>query len=436
MLTPAASARYRAIGPAVFERRPEAQRLSRADRKAIQVVSRVLPFRVNHHLLQNLIDWESAPDDPVFRLVFPHREMLEPEDFDRLWDLQSRDAPRAVVASLVGEIRRRLNPHPSGQREHNVPVAGSARLPGVQHKYRETVLYFPARGQTCHAYCAFCFRWAQFVGDSELKFASKEIDRLIAYLKADRDVSDILLTGGDPMIMTTGRLAAVIEPLLTAELEHVGIIRIGTKSLSFWPQRFVGDLDADELLRLLERITRRGRHVAIMAHINHPREIDNPIARAAIRRLCDAGATVRSQAPLLARVNDDPDVWAENWRLQVRLGIQPYYVFVERDTGPRRFFGVPLRRCWEICREAAKRVSGLGRTARGPVMSATPGKVEILGVIPQGNKDLLLLQFLQARSPDRVRRPFLAEADPSATWYDELRLLGDDMPAFEAVRSR
>jgi KamA family protein len=425
MLHAVASPRYRAIGPSAFDRLPEAQRLRRAERTALQVVSRVLPFRVNDHVVRNLIDWEKALDDPLFRLVFPHRDMLEPHDFDRLCELQSRGAPKAAVDILVREIRQRLNPHPSGQRQHNVPSFAGAALPGVQHKYRETVLYFPARGQTCHAYCAFCFRWAQFVGDRELRFASREIDRLIAYLRANESISDVLLTGGDPLIMSTRHLAALIEPLLGADLQHVGNIRIGTKSLSFWPQRFVSDPDADALLRLLERVTLKGRHVALMAHVNHPREIDNPIALAAIRRLRDAGATIRSQAPLLARVNDSPAVWAENWRLQVRLGIQPYYMFVERDTGPRRFFGVPLRRCWEIYREAVQQVSGLARTARGPVMSATPGKVEIVGVAPDGHKDLLILQFLQARDPAWVRRPFLAEADPSATWYDELHLLGN-----------
>jgi len=387
----------------------------------IEVVSKVLPFRINDHVVETLIDWARIPDDPIYRIVFPAREMLDPADFDKMSDLLRSRASKQRIRALAADIHRRLNPHPSEQRERNVPVMDGEPLTGIQHKYRETVLYFPAHGQTCHAYCTFCFRWAQFVGDREMKMACSKPPQLFDYLRQHQDVTDLLLTGGDPMIMKTSHLESLIRPLLEPELDHVQTIRLGTKALTYWPQRFVTDEDADALLRLIEWVVACGRHVAIMAHTNHWRELDNPIAAEAIRRLCGAGAVIRSQGPLLARINDDPDTWACMWRQHVKAGIVPYYMFVERDTGPRRYFEVPLRRAWETYRDAISRVSGWARTARGPVMSATEGKVEVLGMIEQDKKALFLLQYLQARDPAFVRKPFLAAGARSAVWFDELQ---------------
>ena len=198
-------------------------------------------------------------------------------------------------------------------------------------------------------------------------------------------------------------------------------LRIGTKSLTFWPQRYVTDPDADELLRLLERLVAAGKHVALMAHYNHGRELDTPIAREAIRRVRDTGAVIRTQAPLLRHINDDAGVWADMWRTQARLGLVPYYMFVERDTGARHYFEVPLARAWHIYRDAMQQVSGVARTARGPSMSAAPGKVEVQGVADIQGEKVFVLRFIQGRNPDWVQRPFFARYDETATWLDQLR---------------
>jgi KamA family protein len=314
-----------------------------------------------------------------------------------------------------------LNPHPAGQLELNTPrLPNGDQVTGIQHKYRETVLFFPSQGQTCHSYCSFCFRWAQFIGDKELRIAAHESEGLHAYLRQQRRVSDLLVTGGDPMVMRTRHLAAYLEPLLHPDFEHIQTIRIGTKALTFWPYRFVSDPDSDALLDLLERLVAAGKHVALMAHFNHWRELDTAICEEAIGRLRATGAEIRSQGPLLGHINDAPEVWSRLWRTQVRLGIAPYYMFVERDTGAHHYFKVPLLRAWEIYREAIQQVSGLSRTARGPSMSAGPGKVEIQGVAEIAGERVFVLRFLQARNPDWVHRPFFARFDPEATWLDEL----------------
>ena len=409
------------------------QRLPEETRQEMRAVAKVLPFRVNQYVMEQLIDWRKVPDDPIFQLTFPQPGMLAPEDLQRIKELLRNGSDREQLQAAVIAIRNRLNPHPAGQQAHNVPRLDGQPLPGMQHKYRETVLFFPSQGQTCHSYCSFCFRWAQFLGDKALRFAANEADSLHRYLKANPHVSDLLITGGDPMVMKTRHLAQYLEPMLQAEFEHIQTIRIGTKALTFWPQRFVSDKDSDELLRLLEKLVKAGKHVALMAHYNHWQEMETPIAHEAIRRILNTGAVIRSQGPLLANINDNADAWARLWRQQVRLGIIPYYMFVERDTGAKRYFEVPLAKAWTIYRDAMQHVSGLGRTARGPSMSAGPGKVEIQGVSEIQGEKVFVLRFIQGRNPDWVQRPFFARYDESATWLDELKpAFGEQEFFFEA----
>jgi len=413
--------RFRAFTRKDIDRIPQLQRLSEAERLSMKAVSAVLPFRVNNYVVEELIDWSDLPRDPIFQLTFPQPEMLGAEDFARMYSLVQRNASRDELNAAAREIQLEMNPHPAGQRELNVPRDGDDVLPGMQHKYRETVLFFPAPGQTCHAYCSYCFRWAQFVGMNEMKFANRQVESLVDYLRLHPEVTSVLLTGGDPLVMKTEVLRRYIEPLLSPALDHVESIRIGTKAPAYWPHRFVGDADADELLRLFDRVGEAGRHLALMSHYSHPRELETPVAQRAVRRIKSTGAVVRCQAPLIRHVNDSANCWAELWRAQVRLGAVPYYMFVERDTGPKEYFKVPLIRAFDIFTRAYRQVSGLARTVRGPSMSATPGKVLINGVAEIHGEKVLSLQFLQARDPAWVGRPFFAAYDPRATWLDELR---------------
>lgn len=407
-----------------FDKIEPLQKLSAEQRFEMRVVASVLPFRVNQYVIDELIDWDNVPNDPIFQLTFPQRGMLDPADYDLMAQALRDELPRAEITLLARQIQARLNPHPAGQQEMNVPMLDGKPLDGMQHKYRETVLFFPSQGQVCHSYCTFCFRWAQFVGDKELRFASNEAASLHRYLAQDKNITDLLITGGDPMVMKTRHLESYLEPLLQPELEHLQTVRIGTKALTFWPQRFVTDDDAAGLLKLFTKLVKAGKHVAIMAHFNHWREMETPIVREAIRRIRATGAVIRTQAPLVQHINDDADVWVRMWRTQVRLGLIPYYMFVERDTGAKRYFEVPLVRAYEIYREAMQQVSGLGRTARGPSMSAGPGKVEIQSVMEFNSEKVFVLRFIQGRNPDWVQKTFFAKYDENATWFDDL------VPAF------
>jgi len=411
---------------------PQWELLTPEQQEAVQVISHVLPFRTNQYVLDQLIDWDNIPDDPIYRLVFPHRDMLPAHEYWQLRDLVLVKQDDAAAQQLVRQIRLRMNPHPAGQMTHNVPRVNDAPLRGLQHKYKETVLFFPSTGQTCHAYCTFCFRWPQFVGMDDMKFDARETTELVEYLKNHKDVTDVLITGGDPMIMNTRSMEEIIAPLLGPGLEHIQNIRVGTKSVSYWPQRYVSDRDADDLLRLFERVVASGKNMAIMGHYNHAVELRQEVAQQAVKRIVGTGATLRMQGPLIRHINEDPASWAELWRTGVRLGAIPYYMFVERDTGPREYFQLPLARAHEVFQQAYQMVSGLARTVRGPSMSAFPGKVVIDGVAQIGGEKVFALQFLQARNSDWVRKPFYARYDPTATWFDQLRpAFGRDKFFFE-----
>jgi KamA family protein len=426
--------RFRAFTAKHLDELTQRAGLSTSERMAIRAVGMVLPFRTNEYVLENLIDWEAAPDDPIFRLVFPQADMLPAADIDLLSGLLARAAPETEVRAAVREIRMRLNPHPAGQLALNIPAVGDEPLPGVQHKYPETVLVFPKQGQTCHAYCTYCFRWAQFVDEPDLKMATAAVDRVIAYLAAHREVTGVLITGGDPMIMGAEVLRRYLEPLLQPGMEHLESIRIGSKSLAYWPKRFVTDPDADETLRLFEKVVASGRNLAFMAHFSHPRELEPPLVAEAVRRIQSTGAVIRTQAPLIRTINDDPRTWARMWRTQVRQGMIPYYMFVERDTGPQDYFAVPLVRAYQIYRDAYRSVTGLARTVRGPSMSATPGKVCVDGVAEVAGQQVFVLHMIQARDPELVGRPFFARFDPTATWLSDLKPAFADRFPFEPER--
>ena len=422
---PIGNERYKAISLQAIDKVAEKHPQLKPHLDDIRLSGLVFPFKASPYYVDELIDWDSdnLRQDPFYRLVFPTMDMLEEHHREKLVKAKEAGDPAALIKA-VAEIREDLNPHPAGQKTLNAPK--NQDLTGVQHKYSETVLVFPAAAQTCHAYCTYCFRWAQFIGDDELRFAQKEANSLFDYLAEHEEVSDILMTGGDPMIMKTKSLAQYLEPLCDPNfLPHIKNIRIGTRSLTFWPQRFTTDADADELIALMRRVREEGgRHLAVMAHLGHVRELSTKKVEAAIERIQkEAFSTIRSQSPVMRGINDDADVWAEKWRKEVQMGIIPYYMFMARDTGAQQFFDVPLVKAQRIFSDALRNTSGLIRTVRGPSMSCTPGKVEVTGVEEIMGEKAFVLRFLQCRDEAWIGRPFFAKYDPDAVWFDDLEPL-------------
>ena len=420
-----------------FHKLPQIEEMTEEAKFEMEVVGNVLPFKANNYVVEQLIDWNNIPNDPMFVLTFPQKGMLKPEHYTMMETALKNNSDKKEIAAVANDIRLKLNPHPAGQMELNVPtLRDGTKLFGMQHKYKETCLFFPSQSQTCHAYCSFCFRWPQFVGMDEMKFAMQEGEQLVQYVSEHPEITDVLFTGGDPMIMRAKMFAKYVDALIESKLPNLKTIRIGTKALSYWPYKFLTDVDSQEMLETFSRITDSGLHLAIMAHFNHLNEMSTGSLKAAVQEVRKTGAQIRTQSPLLAHINDDADMWAEMWRTQVQMGCIPYYMFVVRDTGAQHYFGVPLVRAYEIFSKAYSAVSGLGRTVRGPSMSATPGKVQVVGTTEINGEKLLVLRFLQGRNPDWTRNPFFAKYDADAIWLDDLKPISGDKFFFEEELTR
>lgn len=392
-------------------------------KKEIEIVSRVLPFKTNNYVVDYLIDWENYATDPAYILTFPNRHMLAEEHYEAVKDAVENNLPEIDITRTVNKIRLKLNPHPA-QQSTNVPQLNGKDLPGVQHKYRDIALFFPTQGQTCHANCTFCFRWPQFVKDLDLQFSMKEIDGLCHYIREHEEIHEILFTGGDPMIMSPRTISKFIDKIFEENIPHLDTIRFGTKSLTYWPFTYLPDFneEAQEMLDLFKRIVDNGYHLSIMAHFNHINEMDNYVVEQAIRNIRSTGAQIRTQAPILRHINDDSDMWARMWSRQVKLGMIPYYMFVERETGPYEYFQMPLAEVYQLYGDAIREAGSFAKTVTAPVMSAAPGKVQIMGVTenPLDNEKYFIMQFVRNRDYTKTFKPFLMKYDEKATWFNQL----------------
>ncbi len=210
-------------------------------------------------------------------------------------------------------------------------------------------------------------------------------------------------------------------------MEHIESIRIGSKALAYWPQRFVTDPDADDTLRLFEQVVTSGRALAFMAHFSHPRELAPPLVAEAVRRIRSAardlypGATDQDDQRRPGHLGRDvagPGPARHGAVLHVRGA----------DTGPQDYFAVPLARASGIYRKAYRHVSGLCRTVRGPSMSATPGKVCVDGIAEIAGQQVYVLHMIQARDPSLVGKPFFARYNPNATWISDLEPVRGPVP--------
>ena len=413
-----------------FRQIPQFHNLTQQELHIFEVLVRIFPFKVNEYVLNHLIDWDRIPNDPMYQLTFPQREMLSEIDFNRISTLIRQKQDLKTLKKNIRSIHEKWNPHCSDQYQ-NLAILNGEFMQGIQHKYAETVLFFPKPGQTCFSYCTFCFRWPQFVSN-QIKFAEKEVAKLCDYLSLHPEITDVLITGGDPLIMRTALLKTYIQPLISEihRFPHLQTIRVGSKALSYCPMRFIEEEDSSELIQLFKDIKIAGLNFALMAHFNHWKELASPQTQKAIRVLNQAGVCIRSQSPVLKHINDKPEIWTKMWKLQIQSNIVPYYMFVERDTGPHEYFEIPLVKAWQIYQQAIQNVSGLARTVRGPCMSTSYGKIEVQGITQLNHQKVFVLRFLQARNPNWTYRPFFAIYDETAVWFDDLKSPEEEGPFF------
>ncbi|AZS16777.1 KamA family radical SAM protein [Paenibacillus lutimineralis] len=341
--------------------------LSQMERDQLRPITDKFVFRANDYYL-NLIDWDD-PNDPIRKLVIPNTGELR--EYGR-WDASDEDTNYVV--------------------------------PGCQHKYRTTALLIVS--EVCGAYCRYCFRKRLFRND--VKEAMADVTPGIEYISRHSEINNVLLTGGDSLILATTKLRTILERLRS--IDHVKIIRLGSKIPVFNPMRIYEDPD---LLQLISEFSSAEKRIYVMAHINHPREITAE-ARKCFEALHKAGAIVVNQTPILKGINDDEKVLGELLDKLSWAGVTPYYFFINRPVAGNSDFVIPLQRAYELVEGAKARTSGLGKRVRLS-MSHTSGKIEILAI----ENGMAYLKYHQSRD-DEYGKFMMLECPEDAAWFDDL----------------
>jgi KamA family protein len=352
--------------------------LTDAERQDLQKVNDKFVFRTNDYY-QSLIDW-SDPNDPIKRIIMP--------DVQELNEWGELDA--------------------SNEEKYT-------KVRGLEHKYTSTALLLV--NEVCAAYCRFCFRKRLFMNENDE--VTKDISDGLEYIKNSKEINNVLLTGGDPLVMSTSKLEPIIKQL--REISHVKIIRIGTKIPAFNPFRILND---PSLLEMFKTYSTDEKKIYIMAHFNHPREL-TPEAIDGLNLLMKSGVTLVNQTPLVQGVNDDPKVLAELFSKLSYIGVSPYYVFLCRPTLGNETYSVPVERGYEIFEESRTQCSGLAKRAR-LVMSHESGKIEVLGM----TQDQILFKYLRAANKKDNARLMAFYRNPEACWFDDYQEASEDFSVF------
>ena len=348
--------------------------LSQGEINRLDEVNDKFVFRTNDYY-QSLIDWDD-PEDPIRRIVMP-----DVQELDDWGQLDASDEESYTVAK------------------------------GLEHKYDSTALLLV--NEVCAAYCRFCFRKRLFMDENEE--VTKDVSEGLEYIRTHKEISNVLLTGGDPLIMSTSKLEPIIQKI--REVDHVNIIRIGTKIPAFNPMRIYNDPSLEAMFRKYSTPEKR---IYVMAHFNHPREL-TPEAVRGINFLLNAGAIVVNQTPMIAGVNDDPDVLAEMFNKLSYIGVPPYYVFQCRPTLGNRIYVTPIEEAFEIFETARTRCSGLAKRARF-VMSHATGKIEVVGLTGR----YIYFKYLRSPIEDNDAKFMVYKRDPDAYWFDDYKELVDE----------
>ncbi len=353
--------------PKYITKLDQVPQLGEGEKTRLQPVTDKFVFRTNDYY-QGLIDW-TDPDDPIRALVIPMESELE--EWGRL------DASYEQMYTPV---------------------------PGVEHKYQDTALLLV--NDVCGAYCRYCFRKRLFMDDNDE--VVRDVSGGLDYIRAHSEISNVLLTGGDPLIMSTSKLEPIIRQL--REIPHVQIIRIGSKMPAFNPFRIIND---PALLKMIETYSTAAKRIYVMAHFNHPRELTAE-AEQGIDLLLRAGAIVVNQSPLIRGINDDSGTLANLFARLSFMGIPPYYIFQCRPTEGNKSYSVPIEEAYEIFVDAQSRVSGLARRARF-AMSHRTGKIEVAALTGEH----IVFRYHRAAAEENAGRVMIFDRNPRAHWLDD-----------------
>ncbi|MBT5410073.1 MAG: hypothetical protein HOK75_07410 [Phycisphaerae bacterium] len=347
---------------------------------------------------------------------------------------------------------------------------------GLLHKYEMGLMYVVS---TCSAHCRFCYR-EELIGRKEIERADgtvakkgmAKIPEIVAYIHSHNAIvaanggvhpetgreklREILLSGGDPMVLANSKIAAWLSALAEAGIES---IRIGTKEMAFFPQRF-----DESFLTMLDRFHETYPQVGLrfMVHFNHPDEFLakdeegnyipdssgilqwNPDSDKAMKGLVSRGwISVENQSPIIKDVNDDSDALRIMQRALKRVGADNHYFFCGRDIVAHRAFNVPIETAWDILNESQKGLSGVETHAKLSITHYL-GKTEVSAVtnepipgLPGSENGVVILKLLRNAAGAPLRgKVCIVGRNPEAIWFTDYedRVLYDEAGLFDYKR--
>ena len=381
----------------------------------------------------------------------------------------SRALQKLVKASPDETLNLRGSEDPGFQMDYS-PVEG------LLHKYEMGLMYVIS---TCSAHCRFCYR-EELIARKDIERQDGTVDKKgLAQVKAITDyirshnaavtanggthpdtgrekLREVLLSGGDPMVLPNSKLAAWFTALAEAGVEA---IRLGTKELAFYPDRF-----DDAFLSMMDRFHEVYPDVGfrLMTHFNHPDEllakddggnyiedgngfyVWNPATQRAVDAVVSRGwISVENQSPIIKDVNDDTEALRILQRTLKRVGVENHYFFCGRDIVAYRAFNVPIETAWQTLNDSQKGLSGVEAHAR---LSIThyKGKTEVSAVTNEpipglagSENGVVIFKILRnaADAPDRGKVCIVGR-NPDAVWFDDYedRVLFDEAGLFNYTR--
>ena len=343
-------------------------KLDAKERQELKEVTEKFAFRTNDYY-NSLINWDD-PEDPIRRIVIPTTEELD------VWG--------KLDASNESKYMK---------------------VHGLEHKYPDTALLLVT--DVCGIYCRFCFRKRLFMNDNDE--VARDVSEGLEYIRNHPEINNVLLTGGDPLVLATFKLEKIFKAL--AEIPHVRIVRIGSKMLAVNPFRVIDDPDLLDLFKWFN--TETGKKLYLMNHFNHPRELTKE-ARKAVELVQLTGTTLTNQTPILKGINDSPEVLRELLEELSFIGVPPYYVFQCRPTAGNKTYSTKIEETIDLVEAVRAKMSGLAARVRY-VMSHETGKIEILGK----TEDLIFFRYHRAADPENAGKFMVFKRNPEAHWFDD-----------------
>ncbi|MBT3384822.1 MAG: hypothetical protein HN778_16375 [Prolixibacteraceae bacterium] len=390
----------------------------------------------------NAIDWSNYKKDPLYQLIFPQPGMIKHQEVKKYIDAKTDEEKKTIVE----DYQKKTNPH-DGKQKLNKPWYKNDEgqleiLLGSQHKYPPIKLIFDKTTQSCFAFCTYCFRHAQVRGDEDM-FVQRDVGQVHNYLKKHKEISDILITGGDGAHISFERLSEYVEPLLDdPDLLHIKTFRIGSRAITFHPELILSN-EFKKILELWQKLIDNGIQVVWVAHLSTPNEVLNPGALAAIRRLKKYGITVKSQSPIMNHFSlfydengkVDVDKTAQNWidlgNIFAVLGVGFHSMYCARPTGEHHYFTAPLADITKIFSKIYRELASINRPSRYITMTSSAGKTSLLGTAEINGEKVFVLKFNEARNMKWMDRVFFAKYDEKENTIEKLKPFGTDKYFYE-----